>query len=37
MWHCKIARTAVMALVGYGLIVYWLVADRGGRGWNALG
>ena len=31
MWHFKIVRTAVMALVGYGLIVYWFVADRGPR------
>lgn len=31
MWHFKIVRTAVMALAGYGLIVYWFVADRGPR------
>lgn len=31
MWQFKIARTIVMMLVGYGLIVYWFFADRGPR------
>jgi len=31
MWEFKIARSVGMALVGYGLIGYWFIADRGPR------